>query len=148
MKELKFSTHVAKSETLRTFKQRLCLLTKTLKKQIEEAKLISLDKKCQDCSESILSANDSNASKAVNFNKRKLIKKKTSLVEPFCQKDNMSSPYLNSKRVYTCLDINSIEKLSNEQISNKNLANIKSFDKQKMIDKLVKLKNEGNLVYS
>ena len=99
MKDIQCSNHPAKAEKHRTFKQRLCLLTKSLNRQTEEAKLISLENKIQDCLESILSTNDSFTSKTVHYNKRKVIKKKPALVLPFCQKDNMSSTYLNSKRV-------------------------------------------------
>ena len=75
MKDIFISNHLTKSDKHRNFKQRLCHLTKTLKRQTKETKLISLGIKNVDCSESILSTNDSYASEAVNFNKRKLKKK-------------------------------------------------------------------------
>ena len=149
MDDIMNSNHPAKAKKHITFKQRLCLLTKTLKRKTNEEKLIILDKKNENCSESQLSTNESFSSIVVNYDKRQLIKRKPLQRKPFYQKNNISSTYLNSKRVQnTCLDINSIEKLSNNQIASKNLSNIENFDRQKMIDKLVELNNQGNLVYS
>ena len=99
MDDIMNSNHPAKAKKHITFKQRLCLLTKTLKRKTNEEKLIILDKKNENCSESQLSTNESFSSIVVNYDKRQLIKRKPLQRKPFYQKNNISSTYLNSKRV-------------------------------------------------
>ena len=148
MKESLISHYLVKLENNLSENERFGLSRTHLKRKTDELTTNFLKKKSHRSKEAISSSDVSNSSKAVNFNKRKLIKKNT-LAKPFCQRFDRLNTCLKSQGAYKkCSDYSSIEKLLDKQILSKNLSIIKGFDKQKTMKKLAKLKEVGNLIFS
>jgi len=117
MKDILCTNHLTKVEINRLEKKRLELLQKALKRKTKKKAAYLFNKKIQNCSGSELNSDNSLASRAVNFNKKKL--KNKSFVRPFLKKFNRY-PYFNPKGGYNaCPDYKCIEKLSTEQILSK-----------------------------